>query len=148
MLPRTYSLVRGYRKLEQSLDKEQSRQGTSSENVKTRVTSPPSPPFRHVKWKRARIKKSGAPSSEQSGVIIEKIVSYFSFFFHLLQSINYIKNGYDFFLLEDSLESQGNFVPEGRHDILVEAIRRPEHCARVRAAAQRVGIKLYFGVSQ
>ena len=69
----------GYRKLEQSLmvEKEQSKQGTSNENVETGVTSPPSPPFRHVKWKRARIKKSGAPSSEQSGVIIEKIVSYF-----------------------------------------------------------------------
>ena len=59
------------------VEKEQSKQGTSSENVETGVTSPPSPPFRHVKWKRARIKKSGAPSSEQSGVIIEKIVSYF-----------------------------------------------------------------------
>jgi len=67
----------GYRKLEQALmvEKEQSKQGTSSENVETGVTSPPSPPFRHVKWKRARIKKSGAPSSDQSGVIIEKIVS-------------------------------------------------------------------------
>jgi len=46
------------------------------------------------------------------------------------------------------LESQGNFVPEGRHDILVETIGRPEHCGRVRAAGQGVGIKLYFGVSQ
>ena len=78
MLPHTRS---GYRKLEQSLmvEKEQSRQGMSSENVETGVTSPPSPPFRRVKWKRAQIKKSGAPSSEQSVVIIEKIVSYFSF---------------------------------------------------------------------
>jgi len=76
MLLRTRS---GYRKLEQSLmvEKEQSRQGMSSENVETGVTSPPSPHFRHVKWKRARIKKSGAPSSEQFVVIIEKIVSYF-----------------------------------------------------------------------
>ena len=53
-----------------------------------------------------------------------------------------------FFLLQDSLESQGNFVPEGRHDILIEAIGRPEHYGRVRAAGQGVGIKLYFGVSQ
>ena len=45
----------GYQKLEQSLmvEKDQSRKGTSSENVETGVTSPPSPPFRHVKWKRA-----------------------------------------------------------------------------------------------
>jgi len=40
------------------------------------------------------------------------------------------------------------FVPQGRHDILVEAIGRPEHCGRVRTAGQGVGIKLYFGVSQ
>ena len=40
------------------VEKEQSKQGTSSENVETGATSPPSPPFRHVKWKRARIKKS------------------------------------------------------------------------------------------
>jgi len=47
-----------------------------------------------------------------------------------------------------SCRIQGNFVPEGRHDILVEAIGRPEHCGRVRAAGQGVGIKLYFEVSQ
>jgi len=69
----------GYRKLEQSLmvENNQSRQGTLSENVETGVTSPPSPTFRHEKWKRARIKMSGAPSFEQSRVIIEKTVSYF-----------------------------------------------------------------------
>ena len=44
--------------------------------------------------------------------------------------------------------SQGNFFPKGRHDILVEAIGRPEHCGRVCAAGQGVEIKLYFGVSQ
>ena len=46
------------------------------------------------------------------------------------------------------MEFDGKFVAEGRHDILVEAIGRPEHCGRVRAAGQGVGIKLYFGVSQ
>jgi len=46
------------------------------------------------------------------------------------------------------LDSQGNFAPEGRHDILIEAVGRPEHCGRVHAAGQGVGIKLYFGVSQ
>jgi len=45
------------------------------------------------------------------------------------------------------LDSQGNFVSQGRHDILVEAIGRPEHCGRVRAARQGVGIKLYFGAA-
>ena len=44
------------------------------------------------------------------------------------------------------MESQGNFVSEGRHDILVEAIRRPE--LRGRAVGLGIGIKLYFGVTQ
>ena len=46
------------------------------------------------------------------------------------------------------MESDGKFVAEGRHDILVEAIGRPEHCGRVRATRQGDGIKLYFGVSE
>jgi len=46
------------------------------------------------------------------------------------------------------LESDGKFVAEGRHDILVEAIGRTKHCGRVRAAGQGVGIKLYFGISE
>jgi len=46
------------------------------------------------------------------------------------------------------LESDGKFVVEGRHDILVEAIGRPKHYGRVHAAGQGVGIKLYFGVSE
>ena len=49
--------------------------------------------------------------------------------------------------MPNSLISQGNFVSEGRHDILVEAIRRPEHYGRVRATGQGIEIKLYFGVS-
>jgi len=84
-----------YRKLEQSLmvENEQSRQGTAYENVETRVTSPPLPPFRHVKWKRAWIKKSGAPSSKQSGVIIEKIVSYFYPFCFYFKALIILKTG-------------------------------------------------------
>jgi len=46
------------------------------------------------------------------------------------------------------LDSQGNFTPEGRHDILVEALGRPEHPGRVRAAGQGVGIKEYFGAAR
>ena len=40
--------------------------------------------------------------------------------------------------------SQGNCVLESRHDILVEAIGRPEHWAHVRAAEKGVRIKQYF----
>jgi len=49
--------------------------------------------------------------------------------------------------LQDTLDSQGNFVSQGCHDILVEAIGQPEHCGCVRAAGQGVGIKLYFGAA-
>ena len=52
------------------------------------------------------------------------------------------------FVFVGFIEIRGKFVVEGRHDILVEAIGRPEHCGRVRAAGQGVGIKLYFGVSE
>jgi len=43
--------------------------------------------------------------------------------------------------------SQGNFVPEGSHDTLVEAIGRPEHYGLVRAAGKGVGIKHYVGTA-
>jgi hypothetical protein len=36
---------------------------------------PPSPPQRHEKWKRARIKLSGEYTSEETRVLAEKIVS-------------------------------------------------------------------------
>jgi len=50
--------------------------------------------------------------------------------------------------LQDSLEYNCKFVVEGRHDILVEAIGRPEHCGSICEAGQGVEIKLYFGVSE
>jgi len=48
-------------------------------------------------------------------------------------------------LVEQS--SQGNFVPQGRQDILVEAIGQPEHRDRVHVVGKGVGIKHYFGVT-
>ncbi|KAL6585625.1 hypothetical protein OROMI_002269 [Orobanche minor] len=50
----------------------------------------------------------------------------------------------------DELETQYthvNFTPGGRHDILVEAIERPEHPDRVRGIVFGVGIRDYFGRS-
>jgi len=55
-----------------------------------------------------------------------------------------------FVTLQDSLveqSSQRGFTPEGRHDILVAAIGRPEHLRRVRGARSRVGICKFFGSS-
>ena len=40
------------------------------------------------------------------------------------------------------MESDGKFVAEGRYDILVEAIGRPEQCGRVRAAGK--GLELNY----
>lgn len=51
-------------------------------------------------------------------------------------------------VLQDSLvekTSEGKFVPQGRRDILAEAIDRPEHPGRVRAVGGGVGIRQYFG---
>jgi len=51
-------------------------------------------------------------------------------------------------LQDSSVEqsSKGNFVPEGHHDILGEAIGRPEHCGRVRATRKGVEIKKLFQI--
>jgi len=52
--------------------------------------------------------------------------------------------------LQDSLvgqNSQGNFVPHGRHDILHEAIGQPEHPSRVCAAGSWVEIRQFFRVA-
>ncbi|KAH1212625.1 hypothetical protein GmHk_14G040778 [Glycine max] len=49
---------------------------------------------------------------------------------------------------QDSLEeqvAQGEFVPQGRHDILSTAIGRPDHGGRVCAAGPRVTISQYYG---
>ncbi len=43
------------------------------------------------------------------------------------------------------MTTQGTFVPEGRHDILTEALGTDEHPGRVRTAGKGVGLKKYFG---
>jgi hypothetical protein len=40
------------------------------------IVSPPSPPTRHEKWKRARVKKTRGYTMEETRVVAEKIVSY------------------------------------------------------------------------
>ncbi|WVZ16703.1 hypothetical protein V8G54_009685 [Vigna mungo] len=80
----------------------------------------PQPPFshsRHEKWKLARMKPSGTYFSDTTREISERI------------------------------SSQGQLTPEGRQDILIAAIGRPEHHGRVRAAGTGVGIQDYFGSS-
>ena len=41
--------------------------------------------------------------------------------------------------------TQGEFVPQGRHDILNTAIGRPDHGGRVRVAGSGVTISQYYG---
>ncbi|KAL6558266.1 hypothetical protein OROMI_018616 [Orobanche minor] len=51
---------------------------------------------------------------------------------------------------KDELEAQctqGSFTPEGRHDILAEAIGRPEHPGRIRGIGFGAGIRDYLGRS-
>ncbi|KAL6576332.1 hypothetical protein OROHE_000113 [Orobanche hederae] len=87
------------------------------------VIDPPSPPTRHQRWKLGHTKRRGGMSSDAAREIIERI---------------------------DDLEEQyrhGTFIPEGRHDILASAIKRPEHPGRVRGMGFGVGIQDYFGGS-
>ncbi|KAH1257025.1 hypothetical protein GmHk_03G007074 [Glycine max] len=67
---------------------------------------PPSPVRCHVKWKMARMKKTGEMTTEAAKEIAEKIDSF------------------------NEQATQGSFVPHGRQDVLTAAIGRPEHLGR------------------
>ncbi|KAL6576705.1 hypothetical protein OROMI_010981 [Orobanche minor] len=86
--------------MERKLEERKKEASKSGEDV---IIDPPSPPSRHQRWKLGRRTRAGGVSSDAAREIIAKI---------------------------DELEAQctqGSFTPEGRHDILVEAIGRPEH---------------------
>ncbi|KAL5154218.1 hypothetical protein HKD37_19G053618 [Glycine soja] len=85
------------------------------------IEDPPSPIQRHVKWKMARTNRYGKMTSKTARQIADKIDS-----------------------LEEQV-TQGEFVPQGRHDILNTAIGRPDHGGRVRAAGSGVTISQYYG---
>ncbi|KAL5166137.1 hypothetical protein HKD37_18G051151 [Glycine soja] len=115
---------RGYDYLEQKLlaekTKKKQEEAAQSGSVDG-VIDPPSPVRCHVKWKLARMKKTGEMTTEAAKEIAEKIDSF------------------------KEQATQGSFVPHGRQDVLVAAIGRPEHPGRVRAARAGVTIKQYFG---
>ncbi|KAH1198906.1 hypothetical protein GmHk_18G052384 [Glycine max] len=120
-----YILSRGgYDYLEQKLlaekTKKKQEEAAQSGSVDG-VIDPPSPVRCHVKWKLARMKKTGEMTTEAAKEIAEKIDSF------------------------KEQATQGSFVPHGRQDVLVAAIGRPEHPGRVRAARAGVTIKQYFG---
>nr|WNP90956.1 hypothetical protein [Medicago sativa] len=109
----------GYELLQEKIMQEKLKQ--KQDSLGDSVAAPPSPPARHEQWKRARQKPSGDYTSEDSRIIAEKIDS----------------------LVEKT--AQGTFVPQGRKDILAEAIGKPEHSGFVRGVGRGVGIKQYFG---
>ncbi|KAL6532219.1 hypothetical protein OROGR_014189 [Orobanche gracilis] len=93
------------REMKRKLEERKKEASKSGEDV---IIDPPSPTSRHQMWKLGRQKRSGGLSSDAAREIVTKI---------------------------DELEAhctQSNFTPERRHDILVEAIGRPEHPGRVR----------------
>ncbi|KAH1242675.1 hypothetical protein GmHk_07G019961 [Glycine max] len=85
------------------------------------VIDPPSPVKRHMKWKMARTKKTRELTTKAAKEMAEKIDSF------------------------EEQATQGSFIPHGRQDVLVAAIRRPKHPGRVRATGAGVTIKQYFG---
>ncbi|KAL6557001.1 hypothetical protein OROHE_006877 [Orobanche hederae] len=108
------------REMERKLEERKKEASKSGEDV---IIDPPSPPSRHQRWKLGRRTRAGGVSSDAAREIVTKI---------------------------DELESQctqGSFTPEGRHDILAEAIGRSEHLGRVRGIGFGVGIQDYFGRS-
>ncbi|KAH1215360.1 hypothetical protein GmHk_13G036513 [Glycine max] len=101
----------GYDYLEQKLLAEKTKkkmQEAAQSGSIDGVIDPPSPVKRHVKWKMARMKKTGEMMTEAAKEIAEKIDSF------------------------EEQATQGSFVPQGRQDVLAAAIGRPEHPGRVR----------------
>ncbi|KAH1198904.1 hypothetical protein GmHk_18G052384 [Glycine max] len=147
-----YILSRGgYDYLEQKLlaekTKKKQEEAAQSGSVDG-VIDPPSPVRCHVKWKLARMKKTGEMTTEAAKEIAEKIVSHFQVIIRII--FQYFVNVmyHCVFSVQDSFKeqaTQGSFVPHGRQDVLVAAIGRPEHPGRVRAARAGVTIKQYFG---
>ncbi|XP_058740299.1 uncharacterized protein LOC131612541 [Vicia villosa] len=109
----------GYELIEEKMMQEKIKQ--RQESAGDSLPTPPSPPKRHEKWIRGRTKPSGEYTSKETQLVADKIDS-------LVQKA-----------------TEGSFVPQGRQDILTEAIGRPEHPGRVRGVGRGVGIRQYFG---
>ncbi|WJX51306.1 hypothetical protein P8452_37514 [Trifolium repens] len=96
----------GYELIEEKMMQEKIKQ--RQESAGEALPTPPSPPKRHEKWLRGRKRPSGEFTSEETRLVADNINS-------LVQKT-----------------SEGTFVPQGRHDILREAIGRPEHPGRIK----------------
>ncbi|KAL6577183.1 hypothetical protein OROMI_011459 [Orobanche minor] len=108
------------REMERKMEERKKEASKSGEDV---IIDPPSPPSHHQRWKLSRRTRSG----ECHQMLHDRL---------LLRS----------FELEAQC-TQGGFTPEGRRDILAEAIGRRGHPGRVRGIGFGVGIRDYFGRS-
>ncbi|KAL6558692.1 hypothetical protein OROMI_019042 [Orobanche minor] len=116
------------REMERKLEERKKEASKSGEEV---IIDPTSPPSRHQRCKLGRRTRSGGVSSDAAREIVAKIM------------MSWRRNVHKIVILC----SLGSFTPEGRHDILTEAIGRPEHPGRVRGIGFGVGIRDYFGRS-
>ncbi|KAL6576611.1 hypothetical protein OROMI_010887 [Orobanche minor] len=146
--------------MERKLEERKKEASKSGEDV---IIDPPSPPSRHQRWKLSRRTRSGGVSSDAAREIIAKIAcptaydtdcynilrmkrDTFSMFCFLLENFGGLTcSKYAGVPEKDELEAQctqGNFTPEGRHDILAAAIGRPDHPGR--GIGFGVGFRDYF----
>ncbi|VFQ77904.1 unnamed protein product [Cuscuta campestris] len=109
----------GYRLVKQKIKKEKLAQMQLDLNDPECAISPPSPP-RHEIWIRARQDEKGAYLSGETAKIATMISQY------------------------EEEYTRGEFVVEGRADILAAALPNPEHPGRVRGEQGKVGWKDYF----
>ncbi|KAL6565020.1 hypothetical protein OROMI_016470 [Orobanche minor] len=154
--------------MERKLEERKKEASKSGEDV---IIDPPSPPSRHLRWKLGRQTRAGGVSSDAAREIIAKIHvrphilesrkhhRKYSMIEKIPKQVKFLKkviktNDTDCYnilrMKSDELEAQctqGSFTPEGRCDILAEAIGRPEHPGRVRGIGFGVGIRDYFGRS-
>jgi len=114
------------------------------------IVDPPSLIVRHMKWKMAHTKQYGQMASTATPQISDKIVSLcyalISIQIFAMKTWSKLKCKSFLWLLQDSLQeqiTQGNFIPDGRDDILNTAIGRPEHPGRIRVA--RTSVTINFG---
>ncbi|KAL3643798.1 Proteasome subunit beta type-3 [Castilleja foliolosa] len=111
----------GYELLAKKIVDEKIKERQAASQDPSEVIPPPSPPTRHEKWKRARIKKSGEYTTPEVKIIAERIES-----------------------LEEQ-ESSGSFKGSGKNDLLAVAIGKPDHPGRVRGVGRRYTVSSYFG---
>ncbi|KAK2449626.1 hypothetical protein QL285_008803 [Trifolium repens] len=108
----------GYRKLKETMMNEKRLLKSKDDSTLIDDDTPPSPPDRYEKWTRARTKKGGGYTSEAVKKVAEKID----------------------YLVEET--KKGSFLPDGRNDILTEAIGTSEHGGRVRGIEKNIILAL------